>query len=694
MPLLIFILALLCAAQSYAMPMKGVITEGKGEIIHAQSQTHIHQHSKFLATQWQHFNIPRNHQLIAHQKPNMRLLIRVLKTPSHIAGTIIANGTIIIENAAGIQFARGAVVNVGGLIATAAHGTIANLGTIRAGRGGVQLAARHVRAGHITAEGRVSIGRTITATHIRNVGGEVVLSDESEKSDIAISKPNQNLDISLARAIKNKFTIDENGLLDMSGYRLALTLPRGRFGRIILPDNLSHIKADHIELAAAGVVGGVQALGRAPPLIIESINGHITLNANIEFGIPIRVYNREYNNVALHIISAGRLDIATERAVNLRASSVRLKAAEPPRAGAHHISITAFRSAFDIQTNIHTQGDLHIFVEGGVDYHVSGKGAWRANHIIISRRNGDFPKTFPARLEPKTGLIIRSHAPEHSTARSWMAVKEKNILFDVGNPYTGGRLRFVSDFDLCSKKQCGDLTIQPRYGVGAPQFVNNPTLRAKDISFIGLKDFAATARVRLDYQGALTLSSGNSDQGNAFGWMVKQDKPLILSGSGTLNLAGDFNAGSGDISISTRALNLKGAQVAFDGNHIRFHPRYAHSISADLSLNAKGALEIGGHIHIGTGDLAMHSGAAAIIFRSPLLQIEAGAVRLSQAAPFAKDAPAAISRKRALTIKTASAAGTHNRRLDVRFRQRHATSSRPAISPFTTALIWVRARSL
>ena len=154
-----------------AAPRDGRVVEGAGSITQSGTHTDIHQNSDFLATRWDSFNIAAHESVQAHQ-PNStsRLLIRVDGGGgTNIAGTFTANGITILENRNGVQFSRGAIINVGGLLATSSRisgvggnhwqlngigGAVINHGQIVAGAGGAILAAVKVQnTGDITAKG-------------------------------------------------------------------------------------------------------------------------------------------------------------------------------------------------------------------------------------------------------------------------------------------------------------------------------------------------------------------------------------------------------------------------------------------------------------------------------------------------------------------------------------------------------------
>ena len=150
------------AAAAQAGPEDGRIVNGSGSISQSGTHTDIRQNSDFLATHWGSFNIAAHESVQAHQPgASSRLLIRVDGggAATNIAGNYTSNGITILENRNGVQFSRGAIVNVGGLLATSSRisgvsganwqldgvgGAVVNHGQIAAGAGGVVLAAVRV----------------------------------------------------------------------------------------------------------------------------------------------------------------------------------------------------------------------------------------------------------------------------------------------------------------------------------------------------------------------------------------------------------------------------------------------------------------------------------------------------------------------------------------------------------------------
>ncbi len=187
-----FCFAMSFASIAIAAPQGGKVVKGQGRIEQSGTHTDIYQNTSFMATRWSSFNIAAHESARAHQ-PNARsrLLIRVDGAgATNIAGSYTSNGITILENQNGVQFSEGAVVNVGGLLATSARlsgvegsrwrldgvgGAVVNHGTITAGAGGVVLAAVQVEnTGEITSQGgdvAFGAGKVFTVNFVGSLVG-------------------------------------------------------------------------------------------------------------------------------------------------------------------------------------------------------------------------------------------------------------------------------------------------------------------------------------------------------------------------------------------------------------------------------------------------------------------------------------------------------------------------------------------
>jgi len=182
--------SLIAAAPAGALPQGGQVVTGQAVITQPNGTTlQVQQLSSNVIINWQGFSVGLN-ELVRFLQPGVTSVAinRVIGgSPSQILGQITANGRIVLNNPTSITFGPGAMVNVGGLLATtlslkdadalAGHyvfqqgsgslGSIVNQGTITVPAGGfVTLSAPTVvNQGTITAQlgtVQLSSGRQLT----------------------------------------------------------------------------------------------------------------------------------------------------------------------------------------------------------------------------------------------------------------------------------------------------------------------------------------------------------------------------------------------------------------------------------------------------------------------------------------------------------------------------------------------------
>jgi filamentous hemagglutinin family protein len=181
-----------------AAPQGGRIVGGQGAITNPSARhTRIEQESRRLAIDWQSFDIAADERVqFVQPGANATALNRIQNgNASLILGRLDANGRVILQNTSGILFGPGAMVDVGGLVATSlnvdldafmrgdktlllvddpeAFGAIVNQGVINAASGGsVALVGDVVNnSGVVTARlGRVDLA----------AGSEAVLTFDAD----------------------------------------------------------------------------------------------------------------------------------------------------------------------------------------------------------------------------------------------------------------------------------------------------------------------------------------------------------------------------------------------------------------------------------------------------------------------------------------------------------------------------------
>lgn len=108
------------AAPIWAAPQQGSVISGGATITQSGTTTTINQTTSRSAINWQSFSVGAGEQVIFQQPSSSAVsLDRVTGgSASTIAGSLTANGQVILINSAGVLFTSSASVNLSGLIAT------------------------------------------------------------------------------------------------------------------------------------------------------------------------------------------------------------------------------------------------------------------------------------------------------------------------------------------------------------------------------------------------------------------------------------------------------------------------------------------------------------------------------------------------------------------------------------------------
>ena len=190
---------------AYALPTDGTVAAGKASIASTKSAVTIDQSSQNAVINWQSFSIGQG-EAVTFDQPNSTsvALNRVLGgNPSSILGSLSANGEVFLVNPNGVLFAKGAQVNVGGLVtstlgitdtnfmsgnykfAGSSNSAVVNRGSINADGGGyiALLGAKVDNEGLITARlGTVTLaaGKAMTL----DVAGDGLLNVAIDKGAV------------------------------------------------------------------------------------------------------------------------------------------------------------------------------------------------------------------------------------------------------------------------------------------------------------------------------------------------------------------------------------------------------------------------------------------------------------------------------------------------------------------------------
>ncbi len=183
-------LAGLARAQAQTQPQGGQVVAGTASIAQNGNFTGITAGNGAIIN-WQSFNIGQGNTVQFYQpSATSRVLNRVTGAdPSVIAGSLVANGIVYISNQAGVYFAHGSLVNVGGIYAAAGNitnadfinnvnhftnvsGNVENRGTINAGSASL-VGRQAANFGTINAPGGLVTMTAGSDVYIGEQGGQV-----------------------------------------------------------------------------------------------------------------------------------------------------------------------------------------------------------------------------------------------------------------------------------------------------------------------------------------------------------------------------------------------------------------------------------------------------------------------------------------------------------------------------------------
>ena len=140
---------------AHALPEGGQVTAGQGGIGTAQNGSLVvTQQSSRLAIDWLRFGIGLGESVRFDQPGASAIALnRVIgNDPSHIYGSLSANGQVFLLNPNGVLFAPGSQVNVGGLVASTL--SLSNE-DVMAGR---YVFSRLGKTGSVTNQGEITAG--------------------------------------------------------------------------------------------------------------------------------------------------------------------------------------------------------------------------------------------------------------------------------------------------------------------------------------------------------------------------------------------------------------------------------------------------------------------------------------------------------------------------------------------------------
>ncbi|GJG92812.1 hypothetical protein CBA19C6_00005 [Cupriavidus pauculus] len=252
-------------ARAQALPTHGNVVAGQATISQPNGNTmNIDQGSQRAVIDWNTFNICKGNTVQFNQ-PNAQAqaLNRVTGgLPSNIQGSLLANGQVLIQNANGVLFAHGAVVNVGSLLATTKSiDTNAFMAGNPLALSATGTQAGVINEGTINAQGYV----TLMGDQVRNTGniqtaagGQVILA-AGDSATVALHNGqgiSLVLDDSTAKAL-----VENSGNIHAQDGSVLLTA-RGKDTLLSTVVNLSGVVRAGTVVADAGKTGDVTLTGK------------------------------------------------------------------------------------------------------------------------------------------------------------------------------------------------------------------------------------------------------------------------------------------------------------------------------------------------------------------------------------------------------------------------------------------------
>jgi filamentous hemagglutinin family protein len=240
----------------------------------------IEQSSQRAAISWKTFDIGTGNTVQFNQPgPTASTLNLVVGgVPSNIQGSLLANGQVLIQNANGILFGNGAVVNVGSLLATTKNidtdqymaGGALNLGA-------TGKSANIVNDGAINAQGFVAL----VGDQVRNSGSvnanQIVLA-AGDSATVALNN-GQGISLTLTNSTANAL-VENSGRLQTGNDGSVLLTAQGRDTLLDTVINISGVVKAGTIAADAGNTGDVTVTGQLDASNDKGQGGTVVLSGN------------------------------------------------------------------------------------------------------------------------------------------------------------------------------------------------------------------------------------------------------------------------------------------------------------------------------------------------------------------------------------------------------------------------------
>ena len=633
-----------------AAPEGGRITKGDGRLSSSDTHTDIYQYSDFLATRWNSFNIATHESVQAHQPSSTaRILIRVDGGGgTNIAGSYTSNGITILENQNGVQFSRGAVVNVGGLLATSSRisgadsarwqlngtgGAVVNHGKITAGVGGAILAAVKVQnTGDITSKGgnvALGAGSSFTIDFAGSMVGFEVTSAASGAS------------------------IVNTGKIESQGGIVELSAQEAQAVRTNVVSVGGIVKATKME-RRGGVIylsGGDEGIAEVSANVsasekIQTTGKYIVVKENTLLKAPEILVGGDFQ---------GKGDVPTAQRTLVEADAL-LDAGANGRVIVWSDETTWFNGDIIAPEGFAEVSGKKILASvnlAGIDMGEFGELLLDPEHINITN------SAFFINAQVTGNVFANTPAPGGGTTL-WLDAASVNRF--KGNLSLEANDSLAVGFGVTINKPVGNLTLIAGGDIRISSSINNGT---NTLTLIAGK--RNSAGKLLTFSGTHTLTAGTviiNRQNGAFGanlqlrfnvqtlrlntpanqtvhsWMVGENRSLILtSTNGAITVGGDIDIGSGSFTLDSRRGIVLSRTLTLNANRVSLKGAInASAAGYSLRITASNSITFNNDINLGQGLLSLLAGSGPVS-ASGIRTLTAQTVNIGQNGSFGANAP-------------------------------------------------------
>ena len=594
--------SILISAQPAAAdgPQGGVVASGTADINRAGQTTTITQGTDRAIIDWRSFNLDPGHSVDFVQPGQQAATLNRVQSfsPSVIAGTITAPGTVVIQNAAGVIMTSDAIIDTGGFVATSQVVTpsvFLDRGDLHF-RGGDLPGARVSNAGSITvADAGLAalIGGNVanSGVIVAQLGTVVLASGERTTIDLAGDGVFQ-IDVSgnsLGGAVSH------SGVIDAPGGHVLMTAG----GAAGLLDNVINTSGVVRATSSRTNGGAITLLGRGGGTVRAS--GALEVAAAGDGGV-IRVTGERVEIMAAAVLDArgglsgGRIFVGGER-----------QGGGDMRRADHVVLHTGSQLQADGAVNL--GGEVIVWADGSTwfDGTITAGGPAGGGFIETSAKdalgNGENAVVMAGAggnwlLDPRNVTIVSSGGAAAASGTNVPSAGTGDYQI-VGNTIVDA---------LNRDENVTITTVQPASSDAGDITVDTSLIWAGggDLNLEADNAIEVNAEVRSEGAGDLTLSAAGDIQLNwslastsggnitaRSGGAIVVDRVLSMSGAGDVTL----DAAS-DITVNQQIVSVRDGDIFLTaGNDVRLNDSVSGKGDGDVSILAEtGDIALGGSV--------------------------------------------------------------------------------------------------